>query len=373
MSGLRVLITNCTLNTRTGTEIYVRDLAIALCERGHTPIVYSPELGEIAEEIRERTIPVVDDLGKVSQPPDIIHGQHNIETMTALLHFPQTPAAFFFHDNLSWHDVPPKFPRILRYVAVDETCLDRLLYEHGIRPERACVILNSVDLEKFQPRASLPEKPKRALLFSNSPTHVEAVRAACKQTGLELDIIGAANNKFCNNPETILGQYDLVFAKAKAALEAMAVGTSVVLCDMRGCGPMVTTADLSELRRLNFGHRTLRNPLEPNVIAREIASFDARDAAEVSKKIRSTAGLCAAVDEIIELYKEVIAESKNVKEDTDAERMAVADFLQELPLREALKAANKKLTAYDNLSSVRWSRRLMKIPFLGAVYKKLSK
>ena len=372
MNGLRVLITNCTLNTRTGTEVYVRDLAVALCERGHTPIVYSPELGQIAEEIRERTIPVVDDLAKVSQPPDIIHAQHNLETITALLHFPRVPAVYFFHDNLAWHDVPPKFPRILRYIAVDETCLDRLLYEHGIQPERARVILNSINLEMFQPRASLPETPQRALLFSNSSAHVEVVRTACEQTGLELDVIGAASGKFCEKPESILGKYDLVFAKARAALEAMAVGASVVLCDMRGCGPMVTTSELSELRRLNFGHRTLRNPLEPQVIAREIARYDAQDAAEVTKRIRSTAGLDTAVDDIIELYKEAIEEAKAIKEDADAEMMAAANFLQKLPLREAYKAANQKIIAYDSLASVRWTRSVLRIPLLNAIYKKFS-
>jgi hypothetical protein len=36
-------------------------------------------------------------------------------------------------------------------------------------------------------------------------------------------------------PEEILGGYDLVFAKARSAIEAMAVGTAVVICDRVGC------------------------------------------------------------------------------------------------------------------------------------------
>ena len=33
--GLRVLITNIILASRTGTELYVRDLAVELLRRGH--------------------------------------------------------------------------------------------------------------------------------------------------------------------------------------------------------------------------------------------------------------------------------------------------------------------------------------------------
>lgn len=116
MGGLRVLITNCVLASRTGTELYVQELATELLERGHTPIVYSTQLGKLAQEIRQKTIPVTDNLESMTTPPDIIHGQHNIETMTALLRFPDVPAVYFFHDNLAWHDVPPHSPRILRYV-----------------------------------------------------------------------------------------------------------------------------------------------------------------------------------------------------------------------------------------------------------------
>jgi hypothetical protein len=107
MRGLRVLITNFTLATLSGSETYVRDLALGLLRRGHTPIVYSPELGEIARELREAAVPVVDDLNAVAVTPDIIHGNHNPDLMTALLHFPAVPAVFFCHSWTDWLASPP--------------------------------------------------------------------------------------------------------------------------------------------------------------------------------------------------------------------------------------------------------------------------
>ena len=92
MSGLRVLITNSSLGPRTGSELYVRDLALALLRRDHTPIVYSTELGEVASELRDKTVAVVDQLDALAVAPDVIHGHHHHDTMTALLRFPDVPA-----------------------------------------------------------------------------------------------------------------------------------------------------------------------------------------------------------------------------------------------------------------------------------------
>ena len=133
-------------------------LAARLLERGHTPIVYSTQLGDVSREIRERTIVVTDNLETVSVRPDIIHGNHSLETMTALLQFPDVPAIHTIHGNLGFLSAAPKFPRILRYIPVDDTCCDRIVYENGIDEDRIRVILNSVDLKRFTPRSALPTR-----------------------------------------------------------------------------------------------------------------------------------------------------------------------------------------------------------------------
>src|SRR5262249_55428078 len=153
------------------------------------------------------------------------------------------------------------FPRILRYVAVDDTCRDRLVCEQGIPEDRVQVLLNFVDLERFRPRGPLPRRPACALAFSNyvsEGTYLGALREACEQAGISLDVLGIASGNLSANPEEILGAYDLVFAKARSAIEAMAIGAAVVLCDAAGAGEIVTTANFDRLRPLNFGIRTLR-------------------------------------------------------------------------------------------------------------------
>ena len=371
MRPLRVLITNHFLRGRTGSELYVCELAASLLRRGHTAVVYSPQLGPTALELRETTVPVVDDLDAIASPPDLIHGQHHVETMAALLRFPNTPAVFFCHGWLPWEETPPKHPRILHYVAVDDTCRDRLVWENAAPEQRVSVILNSVETEQFLPRSPLPARPARALIFSNGAsesTHIGAVREACLRTKLTLDVIGADSGNVSLRPQDVLGQYDIVFAKARCALEALAVGSAVVLCDTVGVGPMVTTQDMDQLRRLNFGVRALRGDVDPNVLEKEIARYDARDAAEVSRRIRETSGREQSIDQIIALYHDVMGEFETSNRDLDAEARAEATYLQQLAIH-----LEEQRNALLNSQTFRLRQRLLNLPLAGSLLRSLAR
>ena len=308
---MRVLLTNNTLDGRASSDFYLYDVAVELLKRGHQPIAFSTVLGPVADQLREATIPVVDDLAQLATPPDVIHGHHHFETLIAALTFPGVPALNFCHGWMSWEEQPLIFPSVRRYVAVDDICRDRLQLEHGIPPERVRVLLNFVNTKRFRPRSPLPAVPRRALafgnLFSNSGA-VEVLRAACEEVGMELDVAGLQSGNSLEKPEVGLGGYDLVFAKGRAALEAMAVGAAVVVCGPRGVGPMVTPAEWNVLRRLNFDIRALRFPLDLESVRTQISRYDPRSAAAVSVLVRNEASLNSAVDQLIQLYEEVVHE-----------------------------------------------------------------
>ena len=52
MPALTVLITNWTLAERGGSVLYTRDLALELLAQGHRPVVFSPEPGDVGNELR---------------------------------------------------------------------------------------------------------------------------------------------------------------------------------------------------------------------------------------------------------------------------------------------------------------------------------
>src|SRR5690606_5501544 len=105
-------------------------------------------------------------------------------------------------------------------------------------------------------------------------------------------------------PEEVLGKYDVVFAKGRAALEALACGCSVVVCDERGLGPMVNTENFEETRAENFGFPLMTELNEPAKILDRLKTYDAVDSAAVTAKVRETCGLQHTADALEALYVE---------------------------------------------------------------------
>ena len=107
---MRILFTNAGLRNHAGTELWVRDVALALQRRSHEVAAYSTVLGEVADELRDGGVVVVDRLEALPWEPEIIHGHHHAETMTALVHFGGVPAIYVCHGVAPWQEAPPSAP-----------------------------------------------------------------------------------------------------------------------------------------------------------------------------------------------------------------------------------------------------------------------
>jgi len=304
--GLRVLLTNLALTGRSGTETVTRDLALALLRIGHRPMVYSPRLGPIADELRAASIPVADDIDSIRETPDVIHGHHVIQTAVAAARFPETPALFVCHDFTAWHDAPPRLPNIQTFVAISDGFRDRLVVEEGVDPARVHVVLNAVDIERFQPGPPLPPKPRRALAFAKNQGHLGAIRQACAARGLVVDAVGLAAGRLVDAPEALLHDYDLVFTSALSALEAMACLRPVIVCDGRGLAGLATTDRYLAWRRENFGLRVLSRPVTVGTLLAEIDRYDPEDAIVLGGRVREEASLDRWVDSYVTVYRRMI-------------------------------------------------------------------
>ncbi len=347
--SLRILIVNNTLNALAGTELYVLELAKHLVKLGHKPVAYSTDLGTVAYRLRSEGIPVIDDLSTIGAKPDIIHGHHHLDTLSALLHFSDVPAVYFCHGWLPWQEAPLCFPRIYKYIAVCDLSAERLIVEGGISPEKINMVLNFVDLERFKPRKPLPDSPRKALAFSGymNTERVRLIKAACDRCGIrKLDKIGWHISKTHPKPEAVLGEYDIVFAKGRAALEALATGAAVVSCD--GAGSMVTTENFERQRIANFGLSERQYPYTIETIVNEIRQYDRHDAARVNDLVRSKASKEITIANILDLYNAAIEEHRSEKNwNPVLEMKIVSDYLRRFKINLTRVSApltfNKKI------------------------------
>jgi len=312
MTPLTVLIVNRSMFATSGTELYVRDVALELQRQGHRPVVFTPAPGSVSDQLKAAGIRIVADVDELDETPDIVHGQHAWTTMAALARFPATPAIFVGHDATSWTDAPPRLPQIRRYVAVDHFLYQRFIDTHTIPQSQVSVIPNAIDFRRFRQRGPLPERPKRALLISNysGPYERGEIQAACDSRGISLEAVGRRFGNITDRPEDLYGDFDLVFAKGRCFLEAAATGVAVVYCDTLGCGPILTEKILDQGQGILAGRHLLAEPLDRQVLVRRIDEYDPVETLAVSRRVRAAYDANEIVARLVVLYRQSINEHR---------------------------------------------------------------
>ena len=304
---MRVLITNLFVARGSGTEAVVEAMADGLRRAGVQTVIYAPQLGAQAERMRVRGHILVDRISQVPWTPDVIHAQHATPAVMAIAAFPGTPVLFSCHSSRMLVEGPVLHPNVRRYLAVDELCRQRCLTD-GVADVRLSVLLNPVDLERFRRRPALPARPRRALLLGKRNEHRAMVHRACQSAGLSLDELGPSSGRFSIALQDDLQEADIVFAAARGALEAAAVGCFVVVCDGRGFAGPLTTATLDPWRPYNFGAGVLSRPSSIEGLSQAIDAYDPHEAAAVSDRLRPAADLDRYVGGLIELYRRCLTE-----------------------------------------------------------------
>jgi hypothetical protein len=331
---MNILITNQSLSQRTGTELIVTELALAFVRRGHRVAAFSSRLGETAELLREAAVPVIDTPESCPFVPDIIHGQHHLDAMAAVLAFPQSPAIFYCHGGYPWLERPPQHPRILRHAAMCDVLADLLAVEHNLDPGRILTIPNWVDLLRFPNVRILPPQPANALIFHSllpHHRHGEIIRQACAACGIAVDLSIDWTPEQQKCPGDQLLQYDIAFAAGRSALEALAAGCAVVPVSAEASLHWVWPENFTHLRGQNFSPRQHDAKMSASVIGEILARYDAAKSAAATAMVRNTCTLEHAADQLLELYQQVIIEWKNsAAPDPDAERRALLKYLRGL-------------------------------------------
>jgi len=357
---LKILATNFRLADRTPAEVYLRDLARVLRNGDHEIAIYASKMGRLAEELAGDGVTVIQHPKDCPFQPDLIHGQFNLETSAALMHFPDTPAVYMVHGCQQWREHPPMHPRILRYLGLAKSAGCWLGKELALPAERFQLVPNFVEVEQFTEVRRLPEKPLTALVYDRSPSpgqRLEAIRQACRACDMELSVLPDLVGKMAVRPEVLLPQFDLVFASGRSAMEAMAAGCAVLTLNGPVWGELITSENYEHYRDANFTADELipgAAQCTEDLIAR-LRAWDWRNLAPVSRRLRDEQQQKPVRLLMEQLYRSVIAEFDPASIDPRAENAAVLEWLVSLASRHHV--ADPGLLAVQQLSNrIRFDR-----------------
>lgn len=327
---MRVLLTYPTMRRRGGVQTFTRQLALELTSLGHEVRGFSG-LPESADEPSIAGLPTA--ASSEAFRPDIIHAQHHLPTLAALLAFPDVPVVFHCHGG-SWRDLPFRHPRMMHYLAMSNTLAERIKTECYLRDDEVSVHLNSVDTRRFYPRRRLPPVPRKALVYHGrirrEDPAIQAILAATEAMGISVDFAGKSLGREIESPEEILPNYPLVFASGISALEAMASGCAVCVLVSGACGPMVGRGNFDHIRGCNFSIAINSPVATPEAVSQALANYDHADAARVTARVRTEADSSVAARKLVALYEEVLAGRPLEPADPRQESMAAAAVLRGL-------------------------------------------
>jgi hypothetical protein len=330
---MRILFTNHRLADYTGTELFIRELASTLQTRGHQVGVFSTVPGKVAEELRGAGVETVTDLSQLSFSPQLIHGQHHLETIAALTAHPDIPAIYFCHSSSAWQEIPPMHPRIARYIGVSRRRADWMRRKHKIPPHQLGFLPNFVDLARFRHVRRPPQRLRTALLYSSTlsdPQAMAEIQAACDRCDIRLDIGGHLHGKLLSSPETVLPEYDLVFASGRSAMEAIACGCALIPVAGTRCGSMIAPCNYEAVKSLNFSTYITYPDITRQLLVKRIHRYRADACAAVTDRLRAELSLTAVVCSYESLYHEVLSSfaDSSIADTADSEPAALSRYLQ---------------------------------------------
>src|SRR2546430_106812 len=115
---------------------------------------------------------------------------------------------------------------------------------------------------------------------------------------------------------------DIVFATARMAIEAMAVGCAVVIVDGRGLAGLVTPDVVAAWREENFGRAILTRPVSVELLTQEIARYDAAGATRVAADVRRNHDLGRSLSIYEAIYRVAIAKNPTIDPEIDARELS---------------------------------------------------
>lgn len=304
-SGLDILITNGVMAGRTGTEIFVRQLAEGLHARGHRVAIYSPLVGTLGREIRDGGIPVFESIADVPVAPDVIHAHHVGPTLAALAAFPRSPALFVSHSVQSDHDALFPHPQILAHFAVSHFV--RTQRSSAAVPASAIAFLpNAVDTGLYRPARPAREHPAKVAIVAKLSEGRALIAETCRARGLSVEEYGAASGNVSTRLEGVFAEADLVFASGRSALEAMACGCPVMLTEGGRTAGLITPANVEALADLNFGTATMPHRLTAERIDEAIRTRDAGEAGALAEWVRGNRSLAGQIERLEQVYRQLV-------------------------------------------------------------------
>jgi hypothetical protein len=271
---VQILLSTHQLSWIGGADTYLVTVSEQLQRLGHEVTVYALETGDMAEVARRRGLRIVTAEKELPDEVDVVFAQDSATSLLLADRYSLTPQAYSVHSDESDLWVPPQLPDVVAALVVLHERVARRARALAVRPE-IVRLRQAVDTQRFAPRGPLRAKRPRVLLLGNyvSGPRFELVEGACRALDYECRQIGFWSQNFTTEPESAIGDFDIVIGKARAIVEAMACGRAAYVFDHNGGDGWVTPERYELLEADNFGGQAEGIPITHERLVTDLAAY----------------------------------------------------------------------------------------------------
>ena len=270
---MRFVMANRLLDHAGGTEVHLLTVAEQLQRLGHEVCMYSPKLGPFADHVRRRGVDIAAELRDLPEGCDVVLTQDALVVYDLAERYPSAFHAFRICGDVFDFQLPPQLDGIVDMIVA---LSDRYARLAGACAVNAPVLRLRVpiDSDRLLPVAPIRPRPQRAVLLGNYPDRDQLVRDAWERNGVEVIRVGAHPTRQRYDLSAALADADIVVAKGRAALDAMACGRAVSLFDVFGGDGWVTPSSYAAIEADNFAGQATSRVIGIAELERDLADYD---------------------------------------------------------------------------------------------------
>lgn len=270
MSGVRFVLGNRHMLAAGGTEVHLLVLGEHLQRLGHEVVVYAPELGPFADHARRRGVAVTDRARELPEACDVVFSQDGIVVYDLAERFPDAFHAFRICGDVHDFQLPPQVAGIVDLLVVLSDRYERIARTSAVDAP-VLRLRVPIDIDRLVPLGPLREAPRRAVLLGNYLERDAAVIRAWGAAGVEVVRVGGSVQDY--DVAAAVADADIVVAKSRAALDAMACGRAVYVFDVFGGDGWVTPESYPVLEADNLAGQATGRVLDAAALARDLGEY----------------------------------------------------------------------------------------------------
>jgi len=237
---LRFVLANRHLNAAGGTEVHLVTIGEELQRLGHEVVIYSPEVGSFGEHMRGRGLDVRDSLSELPETCDVALSQDARVAYELGERYPDALSVFRVCGYEFDFQLPPRLHHVVDLVLVMSDRYQRVAEAMAV-PVPVLRLTIPIDIDRLVPLGPIRERPERAVVLGNYGEREEMVREVWGRAGIDVRRVGGDTPDVQSyEVAEALADADIVVAKNRAAVDAMACGRAVYVFDILGGDGWVT-------------------------------------------------------------------------------------------------------------------------------------